>query len=104
MPHFELCMQLLYIADWVAKTNGLTCLCGAPVNSIGKLASFPLLKLLLKMTIDSASEMIVCMLLNLVHWRLVALRSILCHPKVVEFEMGLLVAPMFMYEEAWLLF
>lgn len=104
MPHFELCMQLLYIADWVAKTNGLTCLCGAPINSIGKLASFPLLKLLLKMTIDSASEMIVCMLLNLVHWRLVALRSILCHPKVVEFEMGLLVAPMFMYEEAWLLF
>lgn len=56
------------------------------------------------MTIDSASEMIVCMLLNLVHWRLVVLRSILCHPKVVEFKMGLLVASMFMYEEAWLLF
>lgn len=69
MPHFELCMQLLYIPDWVAKTNRLKCLCGAPVNSTGKLASFPLVKLLLKMTIGSASEMIVCMLLNLVHFR-----------------------------------
>lgn len=40
MPHFELCMQLLYIADWVAKTNGLTCLCGAPVNSIDRMSVY----------------------------------------------------------------